>query len=195
VQLTSVYGQMEDYAGSLAVLQVARVGGLLTEDIEVRRLADLLAMNDVPHRCARLLEEAAANERVEKDVELYEKMANCWIAAGEFDKSVQPLEQAANLSEDGQLFVRLGEVHAQSENWAAAAEALEKGIERGGLDDPDHATVLTGIALFKQGIPKRALPWFRTVADSKKHGELARGYIRLIESSAARPLVATKESL
>ena len=73
----------------------------MTEDSEVRRLADLLLFNDVPYRGAQVLEAAIEKKIVNLDDKLYEKLANCWIAAGEFDKSVPPLQRAAEMATHG----------------------------------------------------------------------------------------------
>ncbi len=58
MQLSSIYGQMEDYPNALAIMQLAYSAGLVTEDSEIRRLADLLLFNDVPYRGAQVLEAA-----------------------------------------------------------------------------------------------------------------------------------------
>jgi tetratricopeptide (TPR) repeat protein len=87
MQLSSVYGQIEDYANALAVMQLANSAGLVTEDSEVRRLSDLLVFNDVPYRGAQVIEAAIEKKIVNVDEKLYEKLANCWIQAGELDKS------------------------------------------------------------------------------------------------------------
>jgi tetratricopeptide (TPR) repeat protein len=108
-QLSQVYVQMEDYANGLAIMQLAYNVGLVTEDSEVRRLADLLLFNDVPYRCGQVLEAGIEKKFVTLDEKLYEKLANCWIAAGELDKSVAPLQRAAELAPNGDTFVRLGE--------------------------------------------------------------------------------------
>jgi tetratricopeptide (TPR) repeat protein len=101
MQLSSVYGQMEDYPNALGVMQLANNVGLVTEDSEVRRLADLLLFNDVPYRGAQVLEAAMEKKIVTLDDKLYEKLANCWIAAGEFDKSLAPLTRAAEMASRG----------------------------------------------------------------------------------------------
>ena len=59
LQLSSVYGQLEDYTNSAAIMQLAHNAGLLTEDAELRRFADLLLFTDQPERAATVLEEAA----------------------------------------------------------------------------------------------------------------------------------------
>ena len=119
MQLSSVYGQMEDYPNALAIMQLANSAGLVTEDSEVRRLADLLLFNDVPYRGAQVIEAAIEKKIVNLDDKLYEKLANCWIAAGEFDKSLPPLQRAAEMASTGDTFIRLGEVQVQREDWPA----------------------------------------------------------------------------
>src|SRR5262245_27018940 len=146
MQLSQVYGLMEDYPNALAVMQLAQNAGLVTEDSEVRRLADLLVFNGVPYRGGQVLEAAIEKKIVTLDDKLYEKLANCWIAAGELDKSVDPLQRAADLSPSGEMFVRLGEVHAQRDDWPAAIAAIQRGIDKGELKDPANAELWLGIA-------------------------------------------------
>src|SRR5688572_21673137 len=98
MQLSQVYGQLEDYPNALASMQLAHHLGLVTEDAEIRRLADLLVFNGIPYRGGQVLEAAIEQKIVALDEKLYEKLANCWIAAGELDKSVAPLQRAAELA-------------------------------------------------------------------------------------------------
>jgi tetratricopeptide (TPR) repeat protein len=114
MQLSSVYGQMEDYPNALAIMQLAHNVGLVTEDSEIRRLADLLLFNDVPYRGAQVLESAMEKKIVNVDDKLYEKLANCWIAAGEYDRAILPLTRAAEMASSGDSFIRLGEVQCGS---------------------------------------------------------------------------------
>jgi len=95
LQLSAVYGQVEDYPNALAIMQLAYGVGLLNEDSEIRRLADLLLFNEIPYRCGQALETGIERKTVKLDDKLYEKLANCWIAAGELDKALEPLERAA----------------------------------------------------------------------------------------------------
>ena len=117
--------------------------GLVTEDAEVRRLADLLLFNDVPYRGAQVIEAAIEKKIVNLDDKLYEKLANCWIAAGEYDKSIAPLQRAAEMAATGDTFMRLGEVQVQREDWPAAIAAVQRGIDKGQLRDPANAQLMT----------------------------------------------------
>ena len=182
MQLSSVYGQMEDYPNALAIMQLANNVGLVTEDSEVRRLADLLLFNDVPYRGAQVLESAIEKKIVNVDDKLYEKLANCWIAAGEFDKSIPPLQRAAELSASGDTFVRLGEVQVQREDWPAAIAAIQRGVDKGQLKDPGSAQLMLGIAHYSQKNYDEAVPFFNRARQSDKHRQIADSYLQAIRA-------------
>lgn len=180
-QLSSVYGQMEDYPKSLAVAQLAYNGGILVEDADVRRLADLQLFNDLPYRCGLTLDEAVQKKQVKVDFKLYEKQANCWIAARDFAKAVGPLERAAEMAPNGDLYVRLGEVQIQRSEWSAAATALQNGLRKGGLKDTGNAQVLLGIAQFNQKNYAAAKDSFTRARNFDKQRKMADGYLQLIK--------------
>jgi len=182
MQLSGVYGQLEDYPNALAIMQLAYGSNLVTDDGEVRRLADLLLFNEVPYRGAQVLETGIEKKVVKVDDKLYEKLANCWIAAGELDKAISPLQKGAELSPTGEMYLRLGEVDIQREDWAGATAALERGLNKGQLKDAANAQMLMGIALFNQKKLGEAKTWFQRSAQSEKHRQMSRGYLQLIES-------------
>ena len=184
MQLSSVYGQMEDYPNALAIMQLASNVGLVTEDSEIRRLADLLLFNDVPYRGAQVLEAAIENKVVKLDDKLYEKLANCWISAGEFDKSIAPLQRAAEMAQTGDTFVRLGEVQVQREDWAAAITAIQRGVEKGQLKDPGNAQLMLGIAHYSQKEYAAARPFFERARQSDRHRQVADSYLQAIRAQS-----------
>jgi tetratricopeptide (TPR) repeat protein len=184
MQLSSVYGQMEDYPNALAIMQLANNVGLVTEDSEVRRLADLLLFNDVPYRGAQVLEAAMEKKLVTLDDKLYEKLANCWIAAGEFEKSIAPLQRAAEMAPNGDMFIRLGEVQVQREDWDAAIAAIQRGVDKGQLKDPGNAQLMLGIAHYNQKDYEDAVPFFNRARQSEKHRQIADSYLQAIRAQS-----------
>ena len=143
LQLSAVYGQLQDYPSALAAMQLAYDAGLLTDDVEIRRYVDLLLFNELPYRGARVLEDAIERHAVSLvDAAVYEKLANCWIAAREFERAVAPLQRADALSGSGEPLVRLAEVYVQRDDWAAAEGALRRALAKGGLRDIAHVDVL-----------------------------------------------------
>jgi tetratricopeptide (TPR) repeat protein len=183
-QLSSVYGQLEDYPKALAIMQLAYSAGLVTDDQEVRRLADLLMFNDVPYRCGQVLESAIEKKTVKVDDKLYEKLANCWIASGELERSIQPLTKAAEVSDTGDLFIRLGEVQMQREDWQGMQSAIQKGIDKGQLKDTANAQLLMGISLYQQKKCNDAKTWLQRARSVEKTRSMATGYLQLCEAQA-----------
>ena len=190
VQLSAIYGQVEDYPNALAILQLAYGAELLTEDAEIRRLADLDLFNGIPYRCGQLLEAAIGRGTVKVDEKLYDKLANCWIGAGELDKALAPLSRAADLASTGDGFVRLAEVHVQRADWPAAQAALERGVAKGQLKDAPNAHLLMGVTLLNQHKLAEARPWLERAQQSEKYRQTAKSYLQLIDSQqklAAKP--------
>ncbi|MDX2222529.1 MAG: tetratricopeptide repeat protein [Rhodospirillaceae bacterium] len=182
LQLSAVYQQLEEYGPALALTQLAYDNGLLDEDNDLRRLADLQLFNGVPYRCGLLLEGAIEKKRLKVDDKAYEKLANCWIAAGEFDKSIAPLQRAGEISGNGDMYVRLGEIHVQREDWPAAVTALREAIDKGKLKDAANAQLLMGISLYNQKKYKEALGWFERLPKTEKYRQMSAGYIQLIQN-------------
>jgi tetratricopeptide (TPR) repeat protein len=190
MQLSAVYGQIEDYPNALAIMQLAYDAGLVTEDAEIRRLADLLLFNDVPYRGGQVLETAIQKQTVKVDDKLYEKLANCWIAAGEIDKAVDPLEKGGELASSGDMLVRLGQVHLERQDWEAAKAALDRGIGKGKLNDAGGAQLLMGIAFFNEKKFADARPWFERAAKADKHRSIAETYLQIIDAQTAQSAAA-----
>jgi tetratricopeptide (TPR) repeat protein len=185
VQLSLIYGARDNYRHSLAVQQIAYSQGFLDEDKELRRLARSYLYHDLPYPAAQVLTEGLEAGTIEADAKAYELLANSWIAAREFEKSLPPLQTAAELSDDGDLYVRLGQVYLQRELWSKAAKPLQMAVEKGGLKDPGNAQLLLGIAYYNGERVGQALSSFvrarqhdstRTAADNwishiEKEGE------------------------
>ena len=125
-----------------------------------------------------------AKNILKADSKLYEKQANCWIAAREFKRSIEPLSRAAEMSGNGDLYVRLGEVQVQRSDWGGASEALGKGIKKGGLKDTGNAQLMLGIALYNQKKLTEAEQWFEKAKSSEKSRKTAEGYLQLIQAQA-----------
>jgi tetratricopeptide (TPR) repeat protein len=186
VQLSLIYGARDDYRHSLAAQQVAYLQGFVTEDKELRRLARSYLYQGLPYPAAQVLNEAIEEGAIERDAAAYELLANSWIAAREYDRSLAPLRKAAELSDDGKLFVRLGQVHLQREEWDQAAERLREAVEKGGLEKPGTAQLLLGIAYYNAQRVEPARSAFLRARQDTATREEAERWITHIENEAGQ---------
>lgn len=184
VQLSLIYGARENHPASLAVQQVAYLQGLLTEDKELRRLARGYLFANLPYPAAKLLDKGLEKGQIKSDAEAYEMLANSWIAAREYDRSLEPLQKAAALSKDGNLYVRLGQVRLQREEWAKAAETLKKALDRGGLDKPGTALLLLGIATYNDGHAGPARSYFVKARQHESTRSQAEAWLKHLDHEA-----------
>ncbi|HUQ52831.1 MAG TPA: tetratricopeptide repeat protein, partial [Gammaproteobacteria bacterium] len=185
-ELSLAYEQVGDYENSLATMRLAHGAELLTDDADYRRLSDLLVHQGVPVAAAEVLEQGIAQRIVQPDEAAYTKVGTAWFMAGEPDKAVPPLENAARAAGSGDAYVRLANVHITRQDWPAAIAALNAGLGRGQLTDEAHADLLMGVALYAEGKYAEAKTYLTTAAESERHRTIARSYLDAIAARTAR---------
>jgi tetratricopeptide (TPR) repeat protein len=181
LQLVSLYGVQGDLEHALAVLQLAHQQGMVSEDSDFRRLAQLLLHQGIPHRAARLVEEALAAKTVREDAEAYELLSSGWIMARETTKAEGPLARAAELADKGDLYIRLAQIHLLQEEWSQAADALRRALRKGGLEDPGTAELLLGVAYFNSNEFLEARSWFGRAHQSAKTRDQAETWLQHVQ--------------
>ena len=80
--------------------------------------------------------------------------------------------------------MRLGEVQVQRRDWSGAADALTKGLKKGGLKDTGNAQLMLGISLYNQKKLDQAAEWFNKAKSSEKSRKTAEGYLQLMQAQA-----------
>jgi tetratricopeptide (TPR) repeat protein len=181
IQLSLLYRARDDFEESLAVLQVAYVQGFLTEDKEIRRLARSYLFHDLPYKAALVLEKGLEDGTVVADAVAYQVLADAWVTAREYEKALPSLEKAAELSEDGNLYARLGQVHLQREDWSKASQALSRALEKGGLRNQGNAVLLLGIASYNDSQVAAAQRYFAQAREFDNTRAAAENWIAYID--------------
>ncbi len=181
LQLSAIYGELGKDKESLAAQQLAYAQGMLTKDKELRRFAQLFLYYDLPWRAAKVVEKGLKDEVIEEDSESLELLANALLAAREYEAALEPLDRAASLAENGDLYVRLGQVYIQREEWDKASTALESALQKGNLDDPCQSQVLLGITQYSQGNKGSARNWFQRARHDEKCEEQSARWLEHLE--------------
>ncbi|MGB0513661.1 MAG: tetratricopeptide repeat protein [Wenzhouxiangellaceae bacterium] len=154
-QLSALYTQQDDQVKAFAALEAAYLNGLIEAENDLVMLAQYYSTFNNPHRGAELLVEEMDDGRIQGNVENLELLSQLWSQAREHAKAIPVLREAAELSEDGELFFRLGQALLADENYPDAEQALESALDKGGLDDTMTAEswILLGTARFNQAEP------------------------------------------
>jgi tetratricopeptide (TPR) repeat protein len=192
VQLAAVHKQLEHDAQALATLRLAELASLLTEDREYRQLARLLFLRELPYPCATEIEKASTRGKLEPDAEAYRLMANCYLAAREHDRALEPLARAGELASDGEMYLLLGQLHLQRERFEPAREVLHKALAKSKPEQRGTVQLLLGVAELgaeQWGEAERA---FRAAQSDEKLRRAAESYLKYLDEQRARhepPLV------
>jgi tetratricopeptide (TPR) repeat protein len=189
LELSLAYEKAGDLDRALATMRLAHTASLLTDDAELRRLSDLLINRGLPHQSAEVLEQALGAQTVRADEAAYTKLGTAWFTAGELDKAVFPLENAARVANTGDAYVRLAVVHVAREDWPAAVAALHAGMGRGSLTDAGRAYLLMGVALYAQGQLEEAREWFTMAAETDANRDAANDYLAAIDARLNVPVL------
>src|SRR6202008_1439756 len=96
MQLAGIGASTAGYQEAVVPLEIAYRGGLATDDQDVQRLAQMLVQLSIPSRAAKILSQAVEQGRLKGDAKTQELIANCWIAARDYEKAMTPLRKAAD---------------------------------------------------------------------------------------------------
>jgi tetratricopeptide (TPR) repeat protein len=184
-QLSSLYAHLGKEEQSLAVMQLAYTQKFLELDRELRALGQLYLYHALPYRAALVLEEGLEKEMVDPDDTAWEMLANSWLLAREYDRAVDPLRKAAELSPEGNLYARLGAVFIEREQWGEASTALDQAVNKGELNNPGTTNLLLGISFYHQSKISKARKHFNAALPDETTGKSAAQWLSLMAREAA----------
>jgi len=144
-QLSGAYAESGEELKSLAVLQLAYQQGLLVKPAQLKHLAQSYMFHEIPYQAGLVLQKGIEDGVLPRDKQTYELLGDAWLMAQESDRAFEPLEEAARLDDDGELYMRLAQAYVQAENWAEADRVLGLALEKG-LETPGTAHLLRGLA-------------------------------------------------
>jgi tetratricopeptide (TPR) repeat protein len=191
--LAGIYSELGDTKKQLALTEVLYEKGLLNTSSHVTNLANLYLLHGLPYKAATVLEKEMETNIVEANERNLRLLSQAWYQAREDQKAIPPLERAAKLSSDGELYVRLAQAHLNLENWAEAAQAVEKALQLGGLKRNDTANIMLGMALFNQQRLTQARRAFERAAADSRSQRAATQWIAYVDSELRRREVMSQD--
>lgn len=147
-QLYSTYQLLDQGKKALAVYELAYRRGFLNPD-EKEELARLYLHLEAPFRAARFLQEEMDNGEIARNAENLKLLAESYYLAQETDKAIETYGEAANISGDGNLYFRQGQLLTSQQRWEPAQTALRNALKTDTLKHRAQAQLLLGIAAFK----------------------------------------------
>ena len=181
-----MYGELEREKRQLATYEAAYDQDLLEKGSELVSLAQLLMQAEAGYKAARILEQGINDGTIEKTESNYRLLSQAWQMASEFEKAIDPLKEAARISNDGELDVRLANSYLNLSRYDECVAASRAGLQKGGLERPAIAQELLGMCLLEKEEYEDSKKAFRQAAKDDRIEKRARNWIKFIESEQAR---------
>ena len=186
VQASHLYGEKKEEKKQLALMEAAYEQGFLDRSSELVTMSYLYLNAEVPYFAASVIEKGFDDELVDDKSKNYELAGSAWAQAREVAKSIPMMEKAAAKSDEGELYVRLGNVYLDGDQFAKAADSVSKGLKKGGVKRPDQARLVLGMAYFNLGEYNKARKAFRDAGKDERSEKYARQWITYVTSEEER---------
>jgi tetratricopeptide (TPR) repeat protein len=146
MNLAALHGQLGDVPRQLALVESLLDDSRLRKASHLTMLASLLLAEGRPHKAAVLLERHIESGGIEASVANLELLSQAWYNAADPARALPPLERAADLSDDGELYLRVARLHMDAYDWSAADRAARAALSKGGLRQEGQAWLVRGMA-------------------------------------------------
>ena len=184
--LAGIYSELGDTKKQLALTEVLYEKGLISTASNVTNLANLYLLHGLPYKAAVVLEKEINDNIVDANERSLRLLSQAWYQAREDEKAIPPLKRAAEMSEDGELYVRLAQAYINLEQWGEAATAVQQALKIGGLKRVDTANIMLGMALFNQKRLEQARRAFASAAQYDRSKRAASQWIAYVDSEIKR---------
>ena len=169
LQLGGLYSYVEDEPRQLAAYWSSYDQGLMTSNSELKSVAQLLMMQNVPYKAAVILQEGVDSGLIEATPDNYRLLAQAWQLSRDDRLALGPLRKAAEMEEDNEdratLYVRLAEIYSALSEYNECTVATRRALQERELKSRGRTNMLMGQCLLEQEKYDEAADAFSDAAD------------------------------
>ncbi len=145
-QLTAMFASLEDEKNELLGLEITYMQNGLDKEKQLMALAYRYLAFDTPFRAAYLIEKGMEEGMIERTQKNLEVLGSAWQRSQEFGRASPVLEEAAAMSDDGNVWSRLAGVYLNINENQKAFDAANKALAKGSLKREDLTWMNKGTA-------------------------------------------------
>ncbi len=186
VQLAAMYWELHQEFQQYSTMTAMYDAKMLTKSTELVTYAQLLLQQNRPFRAAVIIEKGLNDQLIEKTENIYQLLSNAWTLSRETSKAIPALQQAAQLSNNGNAYVMLGQSYLKLENWIQSIESIEQAFKKGGLKRSDKANILLGIACFNLKKYQASINAFEKAKEDARSKNIANQWLKYVEETRSR---------
>jgi len=148
-QLSAVYGQLKFDDKQMSSYRTAYEQGFLDKSNELVQMAQLYLSMEVPYKAAVILQKGFDAGQVDSEVKNWRLLSQAWFLAANDQMAITALREAAKLSDDGELDIRLARSLANIADFEGCVKSAETAISKGDLKRDDESYITLGMCQFE----------------------------------------------
>lgn len=184
--LAGAYTELNEENNLINAYAAAHTQGLLEKESELTTMAQLFMQAEAPYKAGKLLEEEMAKGRVPKDAKNYRLLSQAWTLAMEDEKAIPALKEAARLSDEGELDLRLANAYLNVGQYSECVTAIRSALRKGGVKSQDNAHISLGMCQYNLKQYQDAIASFREAGKTQRSRRVADQWIAVIQSDVER---------
>ncbi len=186
MNLAALHGQLGETERQLTLVESLLDDDRLQQPTHLKMIVNLYLGAELPYEAATLLAAELEKGRLESNVSNLELLSQAWYMSAETELAIEPLAEAAALSESGELYLRLARLHMDAYAWGSAEDAARLALEKGGLRQEGHAWLLRGMAEVRQKRFREARRQFQKAADFDYTEKYASQWLNYVDAEQSR---------
>ncbi|MGV6808208.1 MAG: tetratricopeptide repeat protein [bacterium] len=176
-QLGGMYSQLERDMNALVANDIVHLQKGLTAESQLMTLAYMYLGAEAPYRAAKIIEDGMKAGTIERTGKNLEVLGSAWQFSQDFKKAAEILEQAAKLSDKGEIYARLAAVYLDQDKNVDAVRAAKRALAKGGVKRPELVRMNLGSAQINLHCYSDAIKAFREAAKEEKSKKVAQQWI------------------
>jgi tetratricopeptide (TPR) repeat protein len=182
LQLAGVYGQLEKNAKQLAVLEAAYQQGFVEKPSELRNLAQVYYLNELPYKAAEIMEQGLSNGKLDNTLSNRKFYAQSLMQAKEYDAAIEAYQQAAELGDRGDMLAQAAQLALNIDRNDVALELAQQALAAGELKNPGNMYLVQGMVHVNQKQYQKAVAAFQSAQDYEATEAAASQWVRYAKS-------------
>jgi tetratricopeptide (TPR) repeat protein len=184
--MAGAYSELKALEKQMSIMEMLYEAGDLPKGNQQLNLANLYLLHEVPYKAAILLDKGMKKGIIEKNVRNQRLLSQAFLQAQESKRAIEPLKQAASLSKDGDLDIRLAQAYLNLDQYKNAINALQTGLKKGGVKRRDTAQVMLGLANFELQRFDSSIKAFTAASKDKRSKKTADQWLGHVKNEKSR---------
>jgi tetratricopeptide (TPR) repeat protein len=184
--LAGVYSELGEERNMLAAYEAAYTQNLLSSETELVTLAQLYLQGEIPYKAAQVLAQGMEDGNIEENGKNYRLLSQAWQLAQEPQQAVPALQQAARLSDDGELNARLAVAYLNLDRYEDCIQAGRQALDKGGTREPNDVRITIGMCQYNLDRYQDARQTFMVVRRDDDYKKLGSQWVSVIDGEIER---------